>query len=162
MTASQTPAEHLRRHAFLGRLIWVLDLTAYAALTYAGAQAIWATSEYVSATVVWAPAIAIWGTLLLVGSAGCLLGRLTRLWAIEYVSNVLAGWGAWLYVIILIPAMLEGTSGVLFGFAVFASLGIARRYAELRIFVNEPGLSGIRARLEAAFRRRTELTVQRR
>lgn len=150
-----------RRRLMWERFIWVIDMAAYLLIAYAGYNAAFEPSVYVIETVQNFGAIGLWGVLMLVGGAVSFIGRLSKVWAIEYACNVFAAWGVGLYAVILIPSVLEGGSKVLLALVLAAWLLVLRRYAELRIFTSEPGLDTFRKRLDAALRRRTQLAVQR-
>jgi len=145
----------------LERAIWVVDLIAYLVLAVAGVGAAVDPSEYVQRTVQFEWALWVWGFLLAGGGAVAFIGRLSRVWALEFPANVAAGWGAALYGLILVPTIQSGGSLALAAIVVVAGLFVLRRYIELKIFTNEPGVDSIRKRLDAAFRRRTKNIVPR-
>lgn len=151
-----------QRRLWWERLIWLLDLTAYLFLGIAGYAAAFDPSAYVVETlggmhwVIW-----LWGSLLFFGGVISFVGRLTRVWAIEYSANVLAGWGAALYLLILIPALTSGGSLALAAVVYVALAFVVRRYAELNIITNDPRRGSWRHRLDRAIRRRTQNVVQR-
>lgn len=150
-----------RRRLIWERAIWFIDLTAYLFLGVAGAIALFSSTDYVVEIVGSSAAIFVWALLLLCGGLGSFIGRLTRFWAVEYVSNVLVQWGALIYAVILIPAGVWDGRGVLLAFVLCSFLSTLRRYAELKILTNEPGLDTFRRRLDAALKRRTENAVAR-
>lgn len=144
------------------RAIWLIDLACYLFAGVAGGFALWATPESIREAVRVDWVITSWGLLLFIGGAVSFLGRLIRVWAVEMFANVFASWGAFLFALILVPAALASTgwAGVL-AFVFIAWLSMLRRYAELKIFTNEPGLTTVGKRLEAALKRRTGNTVPR-
>lgn len=144
------------------RLIWCLDMAAYGFLGVAGIGASVDPSDYVISAldgIHWI--IALWGALLVIGGIGALVGRASRVWAIEYVANVLAGWGVWLYLVILLPSITNAGSLALAAVVFTAWAFVVRRYAELNIFTNDPRTPGMRAWVDAFIRRRTANTVGR-
>jgi len=144
------------------RLIWVIDIATYALLGAAGTFALWLNPPNVTTAVQVSWIVVMWGMLLLVGGMVAAIGRALRVWAVEYVANVFAAWGAFLFAIILIPAAVDsqGWAGVL-AFVCIAWLSTMRRYSELRIFANDLRGDSLRVRLEVALRRRTQNVVAR-
>lgn len=149
------------RRLWWERLIWVLDMASYLFLAVAGYAAAFDPSDYVvSALEGYQWVIWLWGGLLLFGLFG-FVGRVTRIWAIEYPANVFTAWGAVLYLLILLPSILDGASVALPAVIFVAWAYLCRRYAELNIYTNDPRVKTWRMRLEAALARRTENTVPR-
>lgn len=142
-------------------LIWVADMIVYTGVAIAGIAALCFTSTYVLNTVNLQPAVVLWSTLLLAGGLVGLAGRLSRRWAIELPGNVAAATGTAIYAVILVPAVTEGTSLVLFVMIVVAWIYTCRRYFELQILVSEPGMTTFRNRIAAALRRKTANVVNR-
>jgi len=151
------------RRIWWERLIWVIDMGSYLFLGIAGWGVAFQPSGYVLTTldgitwIVW-----LWASILFLGGLVAFIGRLTKVWAVEIVANVLAAWGAVLYVVILIPALASGGSVPLAAIVLIAWGAMARRYAELIIFTNEPREQLTWSdRLMRALRRRTKYTVPR-
>lgn len=143
------------------RLIWVIDMAAYVLIGVAGLAAAISPSDYVETVVPVPWVVLLWGCLLAGGGLVAFVGRLSRVWAIEFFANVLAGWGAFLYAIILVPAVSTGSSWAVMALVLVATGAVVHRYAELRIYTNEPGIRTFRDRIEAARRRRTTNIVPR-
>jgi hypothetical protein len=143
------------------RAIWLIDLTAYLLVCIAGLFAAFDSSVYVVSVVQVPWVIWLWGSLLVGGGLFAFIGRLTRVWALEFFANVWAAAGAVLYAIILVPAVASGSSVAVFALVLVAWLFMLRRYAELKIFTSEPGLDTFRKRLDRALRLRTRNVVDR-
>lgn len=145
-----------RRRMAWERFVWSLDLAAYAFVGVAGAVVALHPSYNVSSVLGEYPAIsAVWSALLVVGGVGGIVGRASRVWAVEFVAAVFAGWGLFLYLIVLLPTIVDG-SGIVLASVVFVSWAfVVRRYAELHIFTHEPKTLTTRAWLENAPRLRT-------
>lgn len=146
---------------WLERCVWFIDMASYGAMGLAGVYGAVDPSSYVEETLgnhSWI--IALWGCLLVCGGLVAFLGRLVRNWAIEITANVLAAWGSFLYLLILLPAFAEGSSSALGAVVFIAWMFMLRRYIELRIFTLEPGVQV--TRWVDIFRRRTKNTVPRR
>jgi hypothetical protein len=143
------------------RLIWCLDMGSYLLMAFSGFIALFYTSDFVVREVRSREAIILWGVLLLAGGLAGFAGRLTRLWVVEILGNVSAASGAVIYLLIIVTAVLGGSSLVLFGFVTAAYIAMVRRYSELQIFTSEPGLDTFTARVQSLLRRRTTNTVQR-
>jgi len=130
-----------QRRLWWERLLWIVDMTAYGVIGVSGALALVHVSDYVLNTLLgqrWI--ITLFASLMLAALLG-LTGRASRVWAVEYVGNVAAGWGAAVYAIVLSSGAFGGTASfAAFGMAVVATLAMVRRYAELRIFTSEPGI----------------------
>lgn len=150
------------RRLWLERLIWMLDLSAYGFLGAAGWAAAFDPSDYVVRTmqgmswVIW-----LWGWMLLTGGIFSLVGRASRLWVIEYAFNVLAAWGAFLYLLILFPALTSGGSFALAAVVYVSWAFVMRRHLELNIITSDPRRTNLRQRIHEAMRRRTQNTVPR-
>ena len=149
------------RRLWWERLIWVVDMSAYLLIAIAGFAAALFPSDYVMETVQYWWIVLLWGSMLATGGVVAFIGRLSRVWAIEYFANVLAGWGAAMYAAILVPAVLTGSSWAVMALVLVATGAMIRRYSELKIFTNEPGVRSFSQRLEAARKRRTANTVPR-
>ena len=98
---------------------------------------------------------------MLAGGLGGFVGRLAGWWALEVLLNVSAWSGAVCYAIIVLSAVVGGTSLVLLGMVVLAFLGMFRRYCELQIFTSEPGLTTFTEKVRSLLRRRTGYVVRR-
>lgn len=136
--------------------MWSLDLAAYAFVGVAGIVAAVSPSGDVENVLGGHPwVVFVWSVLLVLGGGGGVVGRATRVWAIEYVAAVFAGWGLFLYLVILLPPIVNG-SGVVLASVVFVSWAfVVRRYAELHIFTHDPKTLTPRAWLDAVPRLRT-------
>jgi hypothetical protein len=128
-----------QRRLWWERLLWLIDLAAYGVIGLSGALALVHVSDYVVDTLLgWRWLITLFALLMLAAWLG-LIGRATRVWAIEYIGNVAAGWGAFVYAVVLSDGAFSGTASfAAFGMAVVAMLSMVRRYTELRIFTSEP------------------------
>ncbi|ROS52917.1 hypothetical protein [Frigoribacterium sp. PhB24] len=143
------------------RTIWIIDLVAYAVMAINGASALWFTSPFVQDEIRLPGVIILWGALMLAGGLGGFVGRLVGWWALEVLLNVSAWSGAVCYAIIVLSAVVGGTSLVLLGMVVLAFLGMFRRYCELQIFTSEPGLTTFTEKVRSLLRRRTGYVVRR-
>jgi len=143
------------------RAIWIIDLVAYAVMAVNGASALWFTSPFVQDEIRLPGVIILWGVLMLSGGLGGFIGRLLGWWALEVLLNVSAWSGAVCYAIIVLSAVVGGTSLVLLGMVVLAFLGMFRRYCELQIFTSEPGLTTFTEKVRSLLRRRTGYVVRR-
>lgn len=143
------------------RTIWIIDLIAYAVMAVNGASALWFTSPFVQDEIRLPGVIILWGLLMLAGGLGGFVGRLVGWWALEVLLNVSAWSGAVCYAIIVLSAVVGGTSLVLLGMVVLAFLGMFRRYCELQIFTSEPGLTTFTEKVRSLLRRRTGYVVRR-
>ena len=143
------------------RTIWIIDLIAYAVMAVNGASALWFTSPFVQDEIRLPGVIILWGVLMLAGGLGGFVGRLVGWWALEVLLNVSAWSGAVCYAIIVLSAVVGGTSLVLLGMVVLAFLGMFRRYCELQIFTSEPGLTTFTEKVRSLLRRRTGYVVRR-
>ncbi|WP_111060502.1 hypothetical protein [Curtobacterium sp. MCBD17_008] len=130
-----------QRRLWWERLLWIIDMVAYGVIGVSGALALVHVSDYVLDTLLgqrWIITLFAW---LMVTAWLGLAGRASRVWAVEYVGNVAAGWGAFVYAVVLSSGAFGGSASfAAFGVAVVATLGMVRRYAELRIFTSEPGI----------------------
>jgi hypothetical protein len=143
------------------RLIWGVDMLAYALLFVAGVWALIYTTDYMTETVKYESTIQLWGSLLIFGGLVAFLGRLFRNWAVEFVANVGAASGAAIYAIILVPSLFNSGTVVLFVMVIVAWLFALRRYAELKIQITQPGVGTFREKIKVVLGRRTENTVPR-
>lgn len=150
-----------QRRLWWERLLWLIDLAAYGVIGISGCLALVHVSAYVLDTLLgqrWIVTLFAW---LMVAAWLGLAGRASRVWAIEYVGNVAAGWGAFVYAVVLSSGAFSGdASFAAFGMAVVAMLAMVRRYAELRIFTSEPGVR-TKGWLRDVLERRTRNTVPR-
>lgn len=154
-------ATHVQVRRRWERLIWIIDMLAYLFIAVAGLDVMLHPSGYLVEVVPSSAIITGWSIMLMIGGVGAFAGRLSRIWAIEYTANVLAGWGATLYLLVLMPAVFVGELVGTFAITIITIGFMVRRYAELRIFINEPGLDSFRSRLDAVIRRRTGNVVPR-
>lgn len=152
MTSNAVPLARARSE----RTFWVLDMLAYLFLAVAALDGGLHPNGYVSSVVQdrsWI--IALWLVLPVGGGLIAFVGRLSRVWVIEYVANHMAAWGAGLYAVILVPAITQGQAVGIFALVVIAMIAMMRRYAELRLFSSEPTQQrGLRTRVLTALRRR--------
>lgn len=150
-----------QRRLWWERLLWVIDLGAYGVIGTSGMLALFHVSAYVVDTLLgqrWIIALFAW---LMTAAWLGLAGRASRVWAVEYIGNVAAGWGAFVYAVVLSAGAFSGeASFAAFGMAVVAMLAMVRRYAELRIFTSEPGVR-TKGWLRGVLDRRTRNTVPR-
>jgi hypothetical protein len=142
------------------RLIYAIDLLAYLCLGASGVAALFHVSDYVVDTLLGQRVLIVMFAVLLTVGVIAFAGRLTRLWAVEYVANVFTMGGAFMYAAILFPAVLDGASFAAFGAVVVAFLSMLRRFAELKIFTSEPGVTR-GGRLREVLLRRTKNVVPR-
>lgn len=150
-----------QRRLWWERLLWITDLLAYAVIGVSGFLALGRVSDYVYDTLLGQTWIIMLFAWLMLGGWVALIGRATRLWALEYVGNVAAGWGTAVYAVVLFPGALSGVATfAAFGMTVATTLYMARRYDELVIFTSEPGDSD-GSWLNRVRRRRTKNTVPR-
>lgn len=152
-----------QRRIWWERLIWFVDMVSYIALGVAGVTTAVQASSYVRETVQIPWVILLWAILIGVGGVVGFIGRLSRIWAIEIGANVLAAWGAFLYALILLPAVAAGSSVAALAIVLVGWGAMVRRYAELRIFTSDPRSATpfTARRLEEVLRRRTKNTVPR-
>lgn len=129
-----------QRRLWWERGLWVIDLIAYTVVGVSGVLALGNVSDYVLDTLLgWTWLIRLFAWLMVAGIVA-LLGRATRVWALEYVGNVAAGWGAFVYAVVLWPGAASGQATfAAFGMTAVATLFLIRRYVELKIFTSEPG-----------------------
>jgi hypothetical protein len=149
-----------QRRIWWERLIWILDMLAYLFLGGSGVAAMFHVSDYVKDTLLGQSAVILILAILLSIGGIAFVGRLTRVWAIEYAANVFTMGGAFMYAVVLFPSLLAGSSFAVFGATVVSFLYVLRRFAELKIFTSEPADTP-RGRLREALRRRTKNTVPR-
>lgn len=149
-----------QRRKWWERLIWILDMSAYLFLGASGVAALFHVSDYVRNTLLGQHFVILLFAVLLSFGAIAFAGRLTRVWALEYAANVFTMGGAFMYAVILFPSLLTGSSFAVFGATVVSFLYALRRFAELKIFISEPG-STAHGRLREALRRRTKNIVPR-
>jgi hypothetical protein len=143
------------------RTIWIIDLVAYLVMAINGGSALWFTSPFVEDEIRLPAVIVLWGVLMLAGGLGGFVGRLLGLWALEVLLNVAAWSGAVCYAIIILSAVVGGSSLVILGMVVLAFLGMFRRYCELQIFTSEPGLTTFTEKVRSLLKRRTGHVVRR-
>lgn len=90
-----------QRRLWWERGLWVIDLIAYTVVGVSGVLALGNVSDYVLDTLLgWTWLIRLFAWLIIAGIVA-LVGRATRVWALEYVGNVAAGWGAFVYAVVL-------------------------------------------------------------
>lgn len=151
-----------QRRLWWERLLWIVDMVAYGVIGVSGVLALVHVSDYVLDTLVGQRWIVTLFASLMVAALLGLAGRASRVWAVEYVGNVAAGWGAFVYAVVLSSGAFGGTASfAAFGMAVVATLAMVRRYAELRIFTSEPGVR-TKGWLRDVLERRTKNVVARR
>jgi hypothetical protein len=150
-----------QRRLWWERLLWIIDMAAYGFIGFSGILAIGNVSSYVYDTLLGQQWIIVLFAWLMTAGWIALAGRASRLWALEYVGNSAAGWGAAVYAVVLFPGALSGEATfAAFGMTAVATLFTVRRYAELVIFTSEPGDSDP-VLFRAIIRRRTKNTVPR-
>ena len=151
-----------QRRLWWERLLWIVDMVAYGVIGVSGVLALIHVSDYVLDTLLEQRWIVTLFACLMVAALLGLAGRASRVWAVEYVGNVAAGWGAFVYAVVLSSGAFGGTASfAAFGMAVVATLAMVRRYAELRIFTSEPGVR-TKGWLRDVLERRTKNVVARR
>lgn len=150
-----------QRRLWWERFLWIVDLLAYGVVGFSGILALGRVSDYVYDTLLGQMWIILLFACLMTAGWVALAGRASRLWALEYVGNVAAGWGAAVYAVVLFPGAVTGQATfAAFGMTVVATLSMARRYSELVIFTSEPG-DGDGSWMQLVRRRRTKNTVPR-
>lgn len=101
-----------------------------------------------------------WGVLLIVAGTLGFVGRLSRVWAIEAPSPLMAVCGALVYIVVLLAtAFTSATAWVAICMIAIAMLLLTRRFAELQIFTTDPEVKTLGERIEDLLRRRTADTA---
>jgi hypothetical protein len=137
--------------------IRVIDMIVYAFVIASGVFALTVPPETIQRWLAgWEWVAFMWGWLLIVAGTLGLVGRLTRVWAVEIPAPIAALFGQAIYVLVLAAtAFGSATVWVALCMIIGASFALLRRYIELLIFTTDPEARTLTDRLVEALRRRT-------
>lgn len=110
---------------------------AYVALASAGVGAVLSPPQVVVDSYTW-PTLAAVGWLLMVGAVVAMVGGWRDHWRLERIGLVAMLGATLLYAVMILTLQESGVSGVMLGYALFASIAMVIRYLMIWRFTYRP------------------------